>query len=355
MSTKDVERCASIAIAGREPSLTIAQHVCRDGSLWASRGRKIVKGNESSGWLPVAEFPARFPRDLFAWPRLAQRAARADKCNIYENALGRTIGIRAGSVYRIEQDAIHRLQDIQGDCVLHRGLCEDPDGWVYFGEYFMNPERDSVRIWKADPELKTVAVAYEFAAGSIRHVHGVYRDPYDSEALWVTVGDFAGECHILRTRDRFKTVQSFGDGSQIWRAVALYFTESHVNWLTDSNLEQNYACRMGKRTGELEVGQKLDCPGWYGATTTDGLSVGFTTVEMGPGVKRQESSILLSGDGFHWQEAMTFDKDPYRPMHLFKYGVISCPSGELKANRFWISGEGLVGLDGMSLRLEIRP
>jgi hypothetical protein len=354
MSTGGSEAGASVAITGREPSLTIAQHVCPDGTLWATAGRRIVKGSEVQGWQTVAEFPVRFPRDLFARPRLAQRAARADKCNVFPNSSGFTLGIRSGSVYRVELGELHRLLDIQGDCVLHRSLCEDPDGLTYFGEYFMNPERLPVRIWKVDPKLSNASIAYEFAPGSIRHVHGVYRDPFDAQALWVTTGDFAGECYILQTRDRFKTLRKFGNGTQLWRAVGLYFTESHVSWMTDSNLEQNYACRFDRSTGELEMGQKLDCPGWYGSTTREGVSIGFTTVEMGPGVKRQESSFLVADDAFQWRELMTFKKDPYRPMNVFKYGVISCPSGEMSNHRIWISGEGLVGLDGSSMRLEIR-
>ena len=345
----------SVSIAGREPSLTLAQHVCPDGALWATSGRKILKGNELRGWEGVAEFPSRFPRDFFGWPRLVQRAARADKCNVFENSAGFTLGIRGGTAYRVENGEVHQLGDIQGDSVLHGGICEDTDGCVYFGEYFMNPERVPVRIWRTDPDIGSVSVAYEFKPGSIRHIHGVYRDPCDSGALWVTTGDFAGECYILHTRDRFKTIKSYGDGTQRWRAVALFFTESHVAWLTDSNLEQNYACRMDRATGELEVGQEIDCPGWYGATTEEGISIGFTTVETGPGVKRQESSVLVAEDAFHWREAMTFKKDPYRPVRVFKYGVISCPSGTMKNDRVWISGEGLVGLDGSSMRLEIRP
>ena len=345
----------SILIAGHEPSLTIAQHLCPDGTLWATRGRKIVRGSPAAGWKTVAAFPRCYPRDFFAWPRLAQRAARADKCNVFTNSAGNTFGIRGGSVYRIQPGAVHLLGSIRGDSVLHRGISEDSEGRAWFGEYFMNPERLPVRIFTVDPDVRNLSIAYEFPAKSIRHIHGVYRDPFQPSAFWVAVGDFAGECHILETRDRFKTLRQFGNGTQLWRAVALYFTPSHVCWLSDSNLEQNYACRMDRATGELEVGQPIDCPGWYGATTREGISVGFTTVETGPGVKRNQSSVLVSCDAFHWHEAMTFEKDPWRPVRVFKYGVISCPSGVLSNEQFWISGEGLVGLDGATLTLEIRP
>jgi len=196
-------------------------------------------------------------------------------------------------------------------------------------------------------------VAHEFPSQSIRHVHGIYRDPYDPEALWITVGDYEGECYILRTQDRFKSIERYGDGTQVWRAVSLFFTEDHVTWLTDSHLETNRACRMNRRDGRLQVGQQLDCSGWYGTTTVEGLHVAFTTVERGPAILRNESSVLVSEDAFQWTEIMSFKKDPWRPVRLFKYGVIICPSGVVSASDFYVSGEGLVGLDGISLRLAI--
>jgi hypothetical protein len=169
------------------------------------------------------------------------------------------------------------------------------------------------------------------------------------------VGDLRGECHLVRTTDRFKNVEIIGDGSQIWRAVNLFFTPRSICWLTDSNLEPNFACHMDRASGEITTGQALDCSGWYGAPTTEGLFIAFTTVERGPAILRNEASILVSQDAFHWQEVKTYRKDFYRPMKVFKYGVISCPSGQLSSRNFWISGEGLVGLDGCSQRIAITP
>ena len=108
---------------------------------------------------------------------------------------------------------------------------------------------------------------------------------------------------------------------------------------------------MHRATGVLERGQTIPCSAWYGTQTREGLCIAFTTVEPGPAISRSESSILVSRDAFHWEEACCFRKDAYRPMRVFKYGVISCPSGEMSASDFWISGEGLVGLDGCTKRL----
>lgn len=338
----------------RIPSVGILHHRGSDGSLWGTRGRSILYRAEGDRWRSVARFPFARPRDCFGFSRPTARAMRADKSNLYKNQAGYLLGIRAGQVYRLNAPGkLEALFSIQGDSVLHGGICEDESGWTYFGEYFMNPARDPVVIWRLSPDMQAWEPAYRFEAGTIRHVHGVYRDPYDKGALWVPAGDYDGECHFYLTRDRFRSVERFGDGSQRWRAVRLYFTPDHICWLTDSQLEQNVACRMDRRTGDLEVGQRLDAPAWYGTQTEEGLYIAFTTVEPGPAVQRTSAAVLASLDAFHWLEVDHFEKDFWRPMKLFKYGVISCPSGPLKAAALPVSGEGLVGLDGVSAWLHL--
>jgi hypothetical protein len=184
-------------------------------------------------------------------------------------------------------------------------------------------------------------------------VHGVYADPYAPGTFWAAVGDFKGECYLVRSEDGFRSLQLYGDGGQIWRAVNLFFTERSVNWLTDSNLELNHACRMQRASGELEIGQEIDCSTWYGCTTLEGLHVAFTTVEQGPGILSNFASVLVSRDAFHWEVIAQFKKDFWRPVKVFKYGVITCPSGALSMDELYLSGEGLVGLDGCSLRARI--
>ena len=110
---------------------------------------------------------------------------------------------------------------------------------------------------------------------------------------------------------------------------------------------------MDRKSGNIEVGQKIDCSGWYGCTTVENKHISFTTVERGPAILRDESSILISDDAFNWQEIYTFKKDRHKPYNIFKYGVISCPSGNMSLRDFYISGEGLVGLDGTTLQLRI--
>ena len=324
-----------------------------DGKLWGTSQRNIVLRDGEGNWQTIARFPFAMPRDLLGFSRPTARAGRADKANVFVNQAGLVLAIRASIVYRLGPEGLEPLFEIAGDSVLHGSICEDREGWSYFGEYFMNPNRDPVRIWRLDPALERWEVAYEFTPGDIRHVHGIYRDPFDDSILWATTGDENGECFFFRTNDRFGAVKRIGDGSQSWRAVRLFFSSTHVCWLTDSPIETNAAYRMDRVTGEVERGVEMEAPFWYGAQTNDDLYVGFSTVEPGEAVHRRSAGIFISKDGFHWEEVGSFQKDHWAPMKLFKYGVISCPSGDMHASSFYLSGEGLRGLDGISMKVDL--
>ena len=123
------------------------------GQIWGTRRRAIVSNLPSGEWKTEAVFPFCSPRDFFGWPRPLARAARADKCNVFMNQAGSVLGIRGGRAFRLEGTSLLPLFEIQGDCVLHRGICEDKEGWACFGEYFMNPQRGPVRIYRLGPTL----------------------------------------------------------------------------------------------------------------------------------------------------------------------------------------------------------
>ena len=335
------------------PNISKIQHVEDDGCVWGTSGRKVFR-NEGGKWTLFSKFPFNFPKDLFIFSRLATRALRLNKTNIFVNSNKKVIGIQGAKVYELKiGNPAKFLFEIQGDSVLHGSFAEDEAGWTYFGEYFRNPARGEVRGWRLSPDLSGWEIAYQFPEKSIRHVHGVFQDPFDKSALWLAVGDFKDECYIYKTNDRFGTLERYGDGSQIWRAVKLFFTEKTISWITDSNIGRNYACRMDRDSGELEKGQEIDAPGWYGTQTMEGDFFTFTTVEPGDGVLTDHSSILYSKDAFHWDKIHSFKKDPWRPMKIFKYGVIFCPSGMMSSESLYLSGEALTRFDGKSMRIEL--
>ena len=90
------------------------------------------------------------------------------------------------------------------------------------------------------------------------------------------------------------------------------------------------------------------------AQHTKAIHLAFTTIERGPAIRSDESSILVSTDAFHWEKVFAFKKDFWKPVQVFKYGVISCPSGVMSVNGLYLSGEGLIGLDGVSIKAKVK-
>jgi len=330
-------------------------HHVDERGVWASKGRRVFHAITSGDeWNEVARFPIGNAKDFLEYPRLARRLLRTDKCSLYPTREGKLLGIRRGGVYDLstkhagESDAEMRaLFSVHGDCVMPRAIAEDDQGRLYFGEYFGNGDRVPVRIWRVDPLLESYEVAFEFPAGKIRHVHAVHSDPYVPGRMWVTTGDFAGECHLVFTDDYFETVHYLGSGGQLWRIVGIIFKEDRLCWLTDSHIEQNYVVAMDRVRCEAEIMSKRDASSWYAAETQDGVFLATTTVEPGAGIQTDRVRLLVSEDGIEWEPAAEFSKDAY-PMTGFGFGSISLPSGRYGRSEIWISGEGVHGLEGIA-------
>lgn len=287
--------------------------------------------------------------------RLPRRLLRLDKCNLWPARSGRVLGIRGGQVLRFETDPMRPpvpLFEIKGDCLMNRAFAEDSDGNIYFGEYFMNPGRVPVRLWRIDAELERWSPVYRFEDPRIRHVHAVHADPFAPGRLWVTMGDFAGECFLGYSDDRFETVHFMGDGSQLWRSVGLLFKRDEIGWLTDTHIEQNHVVTLARDSTEPRIHADRDASSWYAAETTDGLFLATTTVEPGPGIQTDKARLLASRDAIEWTAVAEFQKDRF-PMRGFGFGSLSLPAGQLSSDGFWLSGEGLIGLDGRSVLCKI--
>ncbi|MCR9095926.1 MAG: hypothetical protein NXI30_17020 [bacterium] len=322
---------------------------------WATSRRTILRRERNGEWTPVARFPFSGAVDALGALRLTERLLRLDKCNVWPMRNGLLLGIRGGKVYRIdpETDRVDALFEIQGDCVMSRALAEDAAGNVYFGEYFMNADRVPVKIWKVDADLSEGRPVYAFDEPRVRHVHAIHADPYAPGRLWSTTGDFAGECFLFYSDDGFETVHAIGEGDQLWRAVGLHFSADSLHWLTDTHIDQNRIVSLRRDATEPEIHGERDASSWYIAETREGDLLATTTVEPGPGIQTDRVRLLASRDAERWVTVAEFPKDRY-PMRGFGFGSLWLPAGELTSEGFWVSGEGVEGLDGISMlcRLE---
>ena len=277
--------------------------------------------------------------------RLWRRSLRLDGSNAVLNA--RRDGIvllyqGCMHFYDLERRSLRRTGALrQCGNVLHRGIAVTPRG-IYLGEYGRNPQRRPVPIYRSSDDGRSWDVAYEFPAGSIRHVHGVYADPY-SDRLWIPTGDRAGECWLVSADYDFTDVVRHGDGSQAWRAVTLFFEPDRIVWAMDSEGETPHLQVFDRSTGALARGRAFPGPVWYGKRLADGRALLQTTVEIGAGVRRAQACVFTSSDLDHWREVACFDKDRW-PMRWCRFGVVGFADGHQTAEDFVLFGEALQGV-----------
>ena len=141
--------------------------------------------------------------------------------------------------------------------VLRSACALADDGNVYFGEYFQNPEREPIHVYRYTPGAPKLETVYTFPAGAVRHVHGIYRDPYTSR-LWCLTGDRGDECRFLTTDDGFRSVDLVGSGDETWRCVSAQFTRDHVYYGTDAEFQTNHLYRFHRASGDRETLVEID-------------------------------------------------------------------------------------------------
>ncbi len=329
-------------------------HHADERGVWATRGRRVLfrPAGDEDGWKEVARFPRILPRDLPIGSRLAARLLRLAKCNVHPTRSGKLLGIRAGTVLRLDGREARPLGQIQGRSLMNRAIAETSAGDLLFGEYSPNLLRRPVRIYRVDPDLERCEVACEIGPPTISHVHAVHVDPWVPGKLWVTTGDFRGECHLIETDEALSELRFHGDGSQLWRIVGIAFQEDRLCWRTDSNLEQNHIVSMERATGRIERHGEVESSTWYLASTSDGVHLATTSVEKGAGIQTTRATLLASRDGTSWTRIAAFEKDPL-PARLFGWGALHLPSGRWSSAGFWLSGEGVRGLDGAAQRCSL--
>jgi len=202
-------------------------------------------------------------------------------------------------------------------------LCMDDSGWLYFGEYWSNSERRPVYVHASLDGGLSWETIWEY--NGIRHIHGVYFDPY-SKSIWITTGDENDESAIWVTEDKFNTVVKVVGGNQRYRTVQLLFTEKYVYYGSDIPNGQNFLYRFDKKTCEVDVLQYVEGSVFWGCSV--GKRLFFSTV-VEPSLvnKNNRSNVWGSDDGETWKLVISFKKD-ILPMKLFQYGQILFPTGE---------------------------
>ena len=211
---------------------------------------------------------------------------------------------------------------------------------IYFGEYFGNNDRQSVVIYESK-DLKDWKKAWEFPAGSIRHVHGLKYDSF-RKGIWVLTGDSNQESGLWFTSDEFKTLDKVAGGDQRTRAVEVTPIEKGLIVPMDSPLEQNYINLFIPETRTFH--QLASIPGSaFHSTFINGVYLVSTVTEPSDVNDVDYASVYASLDGLNWKELFRFKKDwfPVKYQFLTRYSEVVFCSGENSSDSIVAYGRAL--------------
>jgi len=235
--------------------------------------------------------------------------------------------------------------------VLHGGIAVTSKT-ICFGEYGHNPNREPVPIWTSNDDGRSFSIAKELVEQKIKHIHGIYADKFN-ESLWIVTGDFDGECYVIESHDSsFMKLNWYGDGSQKWRPVSLFFKPNEIIWVMDSPIQKAYLQIFNREKKTIQQGQYFPGPVWYSKQFKEGDAILQTTVEIGDEVKTRFSKVFYSENLIDWEEVYRFKKD-ILPMPYFKFGVVAFADGIQSKEDFVLFGEALKNMDGRSAKASL--
>ena len=277
------------------PEVEACEYVGPEGWYW-SKGDRLYYSEEMESELSfVARAPAATTRRCLAATRLGRRLGRHQFYNVMplsDGSIFYSFDTRIG----VFQNGKHH--DIRGrqrqSRILRNGIARLPNGGLLFGEYFNNPERESVRIYQLDPVRSSVDIVYEFSPGAVRHVHSVNWDPHE-ERVVVATGDVGPECRLLSFSPDFSGHRVLGEGTESWRSIAVQFTQDHIFFGTDAQFEPNKIRRYDRSTGTVEDLVEVNGPVFYSARFGNGWVFG-TSAELCPSQTSPEA-VLHYVDG----------------------------------------------------------
>ena len=326
-----------------EPDLVLLSRKNRIYRAATPTGKRELVGKISAQWWKRAAAQMRLGQRLFRF--MVYNIIPLSNDTLFVT-FGKQLGIISEGAYYPLYGIVRPYRVLRGGCALAR------DGAIYSGEYIPNSERDSIRVYRYIPGAESVEVVYTFPQGRIRHVHGIYTDPY-TDTLWCATGDLTHECKIIRTADGFRSLEIIGEGDETWRAVSLVFTQNAIFYASDAEFHSNFIYRLDRRTGERTELAEIDGPVYYSRGLDDNLFFGVTA-ELCPSQKGTSATLWHVDPAGNVNPVFSADKDLiHSPLwsKLFMHGTLHFPSGGGLDGETYIHGVGLRGIENQTLRL----
>jgi len=255
---KQIVQLNGIEIIGRANNLII-QSITTKG-IWASRGYDIYfKSHKNNTFNRIDRVPVPVGMSYLANSSLVRFLFNKEEVlELMVHPNGHIIVFAGGHVFL--KDTINNKFKVvsnmeyfglsKGRGVMPEGYTFDEQGNMYWGEYWRNPDKKPVKLWRSSNGGLDWNPVYIFPENTIRHIHAVQYDPF-FKAIWMATGDKDKECNIMYSKDGGSSFITIGSGNQHWRAVSLIFDENYVYWGTDGiskKFPDVLLCRWNRKT-----------------------------------------------------------------------------------------------------------
>jgi len=201
---------------------------------------------------------------------------------------------------------------------------------IYYGEYL---DGDCpIRVCRINVPERKIEFCWAFERSDIKHIHAIHYDRFRNR-LWICTGDLDHESTFYYTDDEFQTVHRFAGGDQSWRAIAMLFDDTGMEWGMDAgkdapadvnNRIYRYEFASSLRTERAVIGN----PAYAACEFADGTAMMQTTFEPG---RRQdtpeEAALWYRGRDRKWRKTLSLPYAPHPRTGVSKYGSILLPSG----------------------------
>ena len=267
-------------------------HKVEGNALHLSQGYKVLYSLDGGNKWEVDGLVSapRWPGALEPFP-LLKRITRSGIFFILTQADGSRLCIVSKMILKAEAGSstyrcVFRIS--KGSRPLN--LCQDADGKIYWGEYFLNLRRsEPVHIFCSNNGGERWDKIYTFPKGAICHVHRIIYDPYDN-AILVCTGDRNHEVSIFKTTDGFRTLKPLVQGNQMYRTTSIIPLKECILYGTDNPNGINYVMALDRRSGKVDKIQELPGPVLYGCRV--GEYTVFSTMQE----KRNHKVTIWMGD-----------------------------------------------------------
>lgn len=312
--------------------------------IWIAQGMTFFAIDYSGNRITAKYRIGTFTEQLIGWNRLSRQLLRQGIHHLLPLPNGDVfLTSKKKSVVLGKDGKIkYTFTGYRGNKPAHQGVCITPNGYIFFGEYTLNPNRDhDTCLYRSMDGGKSFQVILTFTKEEIRHIHFVKWDPYE-ECLWLGTGDKDGENLLMRSDDYGETWKNIGGGSQDWRAIGVCFNHDDLIWGTDAGSvpDQNHIIKMNRKTQQYEVIADIEGPCHGCALLKDGRMFISTGVEGGENEEDDYARLIEICEG-EIKELLKQKKDIW-PL-ILQYGVIRFPLGTENTDRIVYTMYGLKG------------